>query len=104
MKFLLSLFCILSFSQNGLAARALDVARETDSIKVEYYQTSNSGLVRVKGCNQCTKEMYTFTKKPLITRSGQAIPFEEFMQEYWQAEYPTLLLDIETLSVLSIHY
>ncbi len=104
MKFFLCFFYILTISQASLGARALDVAREMDSIKVEYYQTSNKGLVRVKGCSQCSKEVYTFTKKPLITRGGENIPFEEFMQEYWKAEYLTLLLDIKTLSVLSIHY
>ncbi len=104
MKFLLFIFSVLTISQSSFAAQALDVAREANSIKVEYYQSSKKGLVRVKGCNQCSKEVYTFTQKPLITRSGQTIPFEEFMQEYWKAEYPTLLLDIKTLSVISIHY
>ncbi len=104
MKFFLCFFYVFTISQVTLGAQALDVAREMDSIKVEYYQTSNKGLVRVKGCNQCSKEVYTFTQKPLITRSGQTIPFEEFMQEYWKAEYPTILLDIKTRSVISIHY
>ncbi len=104
MKFLLSLFCVLSFSQTSLAAHAADIAREVASIKVEYYDTTNKGVVRVKGCSQCSKKMYSFTSIPLITRNNKTITFKEFMADYWNATFATLLLDKNTLTVQSIHY
>ncbi len=104
MKFLLSLFCILSFSQTSLAAQAVDIAREVESIKVEYYDTTSKGVVRVKGCTPCTKKTYTFSRIPSITKNNKKISFKEFMKDYWNATFATLLLDKDTLTVQSIHY
>ena len=104
MKILMCFLTILSIAPLSYGAKALDVAREAESIKVEYYETTQSGLVRVKGCSQCNKDTYKFDTPPLITKGGKAISIKEFMKEYWEAEFPTLLLDIKDLTVLSIHY
>ncbi len=104
MKFLLCLFCILGISQTSFSAQYLELAVETNGIRVEYIESSNRGLVHVKNCSQCTQKYYTFSKKPIINRFGRIITFDEFLADYWNAEYPTLFLDPKSMSVLRINY
>jgi len=82
----------------------LELAVETNGIRVEYIESSNRGLVHIKDCNQCEKKYYSFSKKPIINKYGKIISFDEFLTDYWNAEYPTLFLDPESLSVLRINY
>ncbi|MEY8203681.1 MAG: hypothetical protein RPR40_01290 [Bermanella sp.] len=104
MKYLLFLLWALSASQSGQAAQFLDLAIETNGIRVEYIESSQRGIVYVKDCSQCTKDYYTFTSKPVIKRGGKVIDFPVFLSDYWNAKYPTLFLDPKTLSVLRINY
>ncbi len=104
MKLLLCVFCILSISQTSFGAQYLELAVETNGIRVEYIESSNRGLVHVKDCSQCTKKYYTFSEKPIINRLGRIISFDDFLTDYWNAEDPTLFLDPESLSVLRINY
>jgi len=104
MKFLLCAFCILSVSQASFGAQYLELAVETNGIRVEYIESSNRGLVHIKGCSQCEKKYYTFTKKPIIKKQGKIISFDEFLTDYWNAKFPTLFLDPKSLSVLRINY
>ncbi|MEY8205688.1 MAG: hypothetical protein RPR40_11555 [Bermanella sp.] len=104
MKYLLFLLWVLSASQGGQAAQFLDIAIETNGIRVEYIESSKRGLVHIKGCNQCKQKYYSFSKEPIINKSGKIISFDEFLTDYWNAEYPTLFLDPKSLSVLRINY
>jgi len=104
MKFLLCVFCILGISQTSFGAQYLELAVETNGIRVEYIESSNRGLVHIKNCSQCEKKYYSFSKKPTINKYGKIISFDEFLTDYWNAEYPTLFLDPESLSVLRITY
>ena len=104
MKYLLFFLWALSASQGGQAAQFLDIAIETNGIRVEYIESSKRGLVHIKGCSQCKKKYYYFSKKPIINKSGKVISFDEFLTDYWNAEYPTLFLDPKSLSVLRINY
>ena len=104
MKYLLCVFCILVISQTSFGAQYLELAVETNGIRVEYIESSNRGLVHIKDCSQCEKKYYSFSKKPTINKYGKIISFDEFLTDYWNAEYPTLFLDPKSLSVLRINY
>ena len=99
--FILS-FLVINISQAEIIS--LEIARETLSIKIEYIESSNRGLVHPKGCSLCTKDFYKFSKPPIINKKGKVISFDEFLADYWNAEYPTLFLDPKSLSVLRINY
>lgn len=83
---------------------ALDTAVETGGIRVEFNTASNLGRVHVLRCEQCSKTNYLFNDKPEIIKHGNVISFERFMTDFWNAKYPTLILDIKTLTVLKIVY
>lgn len=104
MKPIIYLAIYFLLSSNLHAANEPDTAMETSGIKVEFLETSQKGIIYVYGCDQCTKKYYTFTDKPRIKRKGQYISFEEFMNDYWNAKYPTLFLDKRTQSVLKVLY
>jgi len=104
MKYLLCVFCILVISQTSFGAQYLELAVETNGIRVEYIESSNRGLVHIKDCSQCEKKYYSFSKKPTINKYGKIISFDEFLTDYWNAEYPTLFLDPKSQSVLRINY
>ena len=107
MKYNTLLIALLSLTVSTLSHSrgTLDVALEVDHIKIEYYSTSNSGLLYVYGCSQCKgKKYYSFDKKPIIKKQGKIIPFETFLKEYRDAEEPTVFLDKKSLTVLRINY
>jgi len=105
MKFLLSFLFSFGVLQNAHAQLiVLELAVETNGIRVEYIESSNRGLIYVKNCSHCKQKNYTFSKKPIIKKYGRIISFDEFLTDYWKAEYPTLFLDPESLSVLRINY
>ena len=104
MKLLTGLFISFLLSSTLYAASIPDTAMETSGIKVEFFETSQEGIVYVYGCDQCTEKFYTFTDEPRIKRKGKYISFEEFMKDYWNAEHPTLFLDQRTQSVRKILY
>jgi len=104
MKFFIGLilFSVLSATSHGVTA--LDTAIEVGSIKVEYYDTSNTGVIHVYQCDSCTQSIYKFSTPPKVIRSGKVIDFKVFMNDYWNAKFPTLLLDNESLSILQVVY
>ncbi len=95
-------FLIINISQAEMIS--LEIARETQGIKVEYIESTDRGIVRVKNCELCTKDFYTFHNKPVIKRIGELITFETFLTDYWNAKFPTLFLDPKTLAVVRIEY
>ncbi len=95
-------FTLVGTSSADVPAR--DTALEANSIRVEFNSISNSGRVHVYHCEQCKQSDYSFTKKPHIMRKGKTITFEIFMLDYWNAKYPTLILDSESLTVLEVVY
>ena len=54
MKLLLMLV-VLTISQHIFAVETLDVALETNGIKVEYIESSKRGIISVVDCSQCSK-------------------------------------------------
>ncbi len=97
------IFCIL-VGTSAADVPARDTAIEAGGIRVEYNSVSNSGRVHVYHCEQCKQSDYLFIKKPHIIRKGKTITFEAFMHDFWNAKYPTLILDSESLSVLEVVY
>lgn len=83
---------------------ALDTAIETTGIKVEYNAASRIGSIHVYSCEQCTKSNYSFINKPIIIKKGNVITFEVFLSDFWNAKYPTLILDNKELNVLKVIY
>ena len=79
-------------------------AYEAEAIKVEYYETSDSGIVTPINCTHCTSKQYKFSGQPIIKKNGQVIKFSEFMKEYWNAKGPTIFLDPSNGEVVRIIY
>ena len=105
MKFLLCFLFSWGVLQSAQAeVIALEEAVETNGIKVEYITSSKRGIIHVIDCDLCTKPYYHFTGQPIIIKAGVIIPFESFLKDYWNASYPTLLLDPKSLDVLRISY
>lgn len=82
----------------------LDIALEMESFDVEYSEISKTGLIRVVDCSVCTQKIYTFDDKIIIKKQGNIITLEEFMQDYWNAKYPTLFADKDNLSIMRLIY
>lgn len=95
--------CSLHFSANAKII-SLEGAVETESIKVEYFDTTKRGIVRVKGCEQCKEAYYSFKKQPTIIKNGRVILFDYFLTDFRSAKNPTLFLDPKDQSVLRIKY
>jgi len=102
MKIYLIIFSLL-FCHQAFSLKSLETALELRSIKVEYYSTSNRGLVYVYDCYKC-KKYYSFTTKPIIKKDGKIISFDEFLQDSVNVKYPTVFLDIEDETVRRINY
>ncbi len=104
MKYLPILICLLFFQNSYAKVKTNDIALETTSIKVEYVESSNRGIIYPKGCEQCDQSYYEFSKLPIITKAGKEISFTSFMKDYWNAKFPALLVDKETKTVLEVVY
>jgi hypothetical protein len=98
----LSICTLLSTSAFG--AQALDIALEMNSFKAEYYATSQQGIIKVSGCNQCDENIYHFDHTVKIVKNNQPISIDLFIKDYWNAEYPTIFLDPATKSIILIAY
>ncbi len=103
MKYLLSLILVAlpSFSHS---AQAMDTALETGGIRVEYIASSSRGIIRVFRCNQCTQSYYTFSTPPTVIKRGRPISFKAFLNDYWNAKFPTLILDKKTQNITKVVY
>ena len=103
MKLLLMLV-VLTISQHIFAVETLDVALETNGIKVEYIESSKRGIISVVDCSQCSKSQYDFQTPPEIIKKGKAITFEDFMLDYWNAKNATIFLDLRSSQVIKVIY
>ena len=104
MKILLSFILFALLPLPSVAVTALDLALETGGIKVKYSDLSKKGVVYAYKCGQCTQKFYEFSGPIKVTKQNKNMPFSEFMEDYWNAKYPTVFLDPDTLNVLHISY
>lgn len=104
MKTLLALTLGLLCSTSVFAIETLDIALEAKSLKLEFYETTQRGIIRLKGCSRCEKDFYDFEKKPSIIKNGQSISFEAFQNDFWNAQYPTIFLDKTNQLVIKVIY
>lgn len=86
------------------SAQSVPIILEVVNIKVEYYDTTNRGIVRVINCTRCSKKIYKFSPPPVIKKNGKVISIENFMSEHQEAITATLFLDKATLSVERINF
>lgn len=104
MKLLIFLVFLMSTQISFSKTIAITHALEVNSIKVEYMETSNKGLVYVYGCKQCADKYYKFDSTVKITKDGQEILLEELMSDYWNANTPTLFLNSKNNVIEAISY
>jgi len=102
-RFLL-LVVTLFYGLNSHAVRATSMALEATSLKLVYSDISQSGTVKLYGCGQCKVSTYSFSSPPAVLKKGKAVPFSFFITDYWNAKYPTILVDMNTSNVLQITY
>ncbi|MFY0700779.1 MAG: hypothetical protein JXR04_08150 [Bermanella sp.] len=82
----------------------LEVPLEMNAFQLEFSDISKTGIIRVKECNRCTKDIYSFTESIKIKRSGKVITLEVLLGEYSKVKYPTIFLDINSNNVVKISY
>lgn len=104
MKTLLALTLGLLCSASVFAIETLDIALEADSLKLEYYETTQRGIIRLKGCTYCDQDIYEFKSKPAIEKNGKEITFDFFLKDFWNARSPTIFLDKKTKHVIRVIY
>lgn len=103
MKSLL-LIALTLLSVPAISATALDIAYEMDAFKAEYSQASKKGSITPLGCNQCDTNVYYFDNNVKILKSEQEISVNEFITDYWNAQYPTIFLNPKTKLIILIAY
>jgi hypothetical protein len=101
-KFFLSSLIIMPCFALGVTD--LEVPLEMNTFQVEYREISKTGIIRVKDCNRCTKEIYEFSENIIIKRTGKIITLAELLSEYKKVQYPTIFLDINSDHVVRISY
>jgi hypothetical protein len=103
MKTLLAILFPL-LSSFSFAVETLDLALETNGIKVEYIESSKRGIITVIDCEPCQEKQYFFEALPVIRKQGATITFEAFMNDYWNARSATLFLDPTSKRVIRVTY
>lgn len=96
------LFIATTFSVYSLASREIPI--EPKSIKVEYYETSNRGVIYVYECEHCIKKQYEYKGKIPIVKRGVKISFDQFMKEYNSIEYPALMISPQSGLIVRVTY
>lgn len=104
MYYLLVTLLLSLLSTHSLAVTATNVALEAKTIRVEYIQSSNRGIIYVHGCRQCKQRQYSFSGQPEIKRKGKQLPFSTFLKDYWNAKYPTLIVHPTNQAVQRVVY
>jgi hypothetical protein len=100
----ITLSILLAYSLPSLAATALDIALEMKAFQVEYYDTSNTGQVRVKGCSQCAEKLYKFNASVRVTNKGKAVSIKQLLEDQWSAKHATIFLNPSNNTIIHIAY
>lgn len=100
--FFVALIAISTSVQAKIIAK--EISLETEKLKAEYYATSGRGKLTLIGCKRCEKSVYEFEEVPLILKDHKPITIEEFMQDYWNANFPTVFINLEKTKVIRISY
>lgn len=101
-KLLVITLSLVSFSSFG--AQALSKALELESMQVEFYDASQTGQIRVKGCEQCDKALYKFDKNISVIKNNKPATIQDLLSDQWDAQYPTLFVDFKSLQVIEVAY
>lgn len=104
MKTLTAFAMSFLLSTSVFSMESAEIALEANSLKLEYYETTQRGIIRLQGCSHCEKEFYDFDGQPIILKSNKAISFEAFQQDFWNAKYPTIIIDKTYHKVIKVIY
>lgn len=98
--FLLVIFVFSSLAHSS----SIEIAHEASSIRVEYYDTSKSGKVFVKGCTHCNQSIYDFKTPPTFNVDGQNISLTEFLKSPIKNRLGTIVIDQTTNTILRVNF
>ncbi len=101
---ILILWISMFYMTTAHSVTATSTAYEAKSLKLVYSDISQAGTIRLFGCSRCEKSVFSFTTLPAILKQGNLVPFSFFLKDYWNATYPTLLIDKNTSQVIQITY
>jgi len=77
---------------------------ELTSLKAEFFDTSNHGLITPIDCANCKQKTYKFDTTVEIYKENKLISITDFMADYWNARHPTIFIDTSTNLVYKIRY
>ena len=95
MKFLLPLFLLIT-SSASYSLEILEHAYEAEKIRAEYYDTSDSGIIRPINCNACTKDIYNIHSETRFYENGEEITPEYFIRVHQSKSFITLFIDVKS--------
>lgn len=104
MKPLIILFLLVTSLYSHSEIVVVEEAVETQGIRVEYSDISNTGIIFPKNCEQCSKKSYTFDKNLKISHYKKHVSLQKFLKSYHDMQYPTLFLEPGSLKVLRVIY
>ena len=80
------------------------IGYEVASLKVEYFESLNSGIITPIGCTQCPKKTYRFDSNIKIFDGKTPVSLADFMANYWNINVPFIAVDQTTQKVIEIGY
>jgi len=103
MKYLINFFLLFT-SALSYSVETLDIALESQGLKLEYIESSNRGILTPIQCSSCNQKQYEFTELPQVIKQGKPIQFDLFLKDYWNAKHTTIFLDPRTKYVIRVIY
>jgi hypothetical protein len=97
-----SISAFFSVVTNG--ATPIDIPIEMDGFKIEFFETSNRGIISVIGCDSCDEKIYEFKSSIDIFKQGKKISLNVFLKDYWNSDNPTIFLDPKSGYAIRIIY
>ncbi|EAT11136.1 hypothetical protein HF888_04130 [Bermanella marisrubri] len=101
MKILVIFMLILSSLSAGLAnAKSMEIK----SIVVEYYESTNSGIIRIPDCKRCDFDFYEFDNTLEVKKDRKKGSIKDLSKEYWKVNFYTVFIKPNSNKVLRIYY
>lgn len=100
----LIIFLLFLSSISSAEVVITEEAVETNGIRVEYSTASQRGFIYPINCEQCSKKHYEFNIDIKVSTKGKTVTLTDFLKRYHDLEYPTLLLDPKSLTVVRVVY
>ncbi|GAA6135882.1 hypothetical protein NBRC116188_26720 [Oceaniserpentilla sp. 4NH20-0058] len=106
MKILLStlLLCLFTSILHAETLKHKTSALETNGIKVEFFSSSNYGVITPIGCSYCLQKTYKFYSDININKKGKTTTLQSLLAEYSRAKYPTIFINLDSNVVYKLNY